>query len=132
MIRRTFDPAEVNALINDPLIRPTVGGAGELDASTLLADRRNICLMADGGGALFRWTGPGVYEGHSFFRARGREAIRLGKQFLSAMSDAADLVWGLTPAELRHVRWFNRQIGLRSLGMMETPEGEHELFEMRF
>lgn len=132
MIRRTFDTAEINELINHPDIRPTVGGEGDLDAAALLADRRNICLVDEGGGAIFAWRGPGVFEGHSFFRVRGREAIRLGKQFLSAVSDAADLVWGLTPESLRHVRWFNRQVGFRSRGMMETPDGRCELFEMRF
>jgi hypothetical protein len=98
----------------------------------LLSDRRNVCLMADGGGALFRWTGPGVFEGHSFFRARGREAISLGRAMLAQMENKADLIWGLTPWELKHVRWFNRKLGFRPLGEMKTPEGKHELFEMRF
>lgn len=132
MIERCFDADRVNELLNDPAVRPTIGGTGELDATALLSDRRNICLVDEGGGALFRWTGPGVFEGHSFFRVRGREAIRLGRQMLSAMGDTADLVWGATPESLRHVRWFNRQIGFRSLGMIETPEGVCELFEMRF
>ena len=132
MIRRTFDAGEVNELLNDPAVRPTIGGEGELDAATLLADRRNVCLMADGGGALFRWSGPGVYEGHSFFRVRGREAVALGKGLCHAMEGYADLLWGLTPVHLRHVRWFNRKIGFRSLGVKATPEGDCELFEMRF
>lgn len=132
MISRCFEADQVNELINAPEVRSTIGGEGPLDATELLADARNICLMAQGGGALFRWTGPRVFEGHSFFRARGRDAISLGCELLAQMSEHADLIWGLTPAGLRHVRWFNRQIGMRSLGMMTTPEGEHELFEMRF
>lgn len=133
MIRRCLDAGTVNDLLNDPAIRPTIGGDGPLDAATLLADERNICLLDDGGGALFRWTGPRVFEGHSFFRARGREAISLGRALLAAMRDQADLVWGLTPEELKHVRWFNRKLGFRSLGMMQTPDlGACELFEMRF
>lgn len=132
MIERCFDADRIDEYLNDPAIRPTIGGSGPLSADTLLADHRNICLVGDGGGAIFAWRGPGVYEGHSFFRVRGREAIRLGKAILSAMSDMADLVWGLTPEGLRHVRWFNRQLGFRSLGMMDAPEGRCELFEMRF
>lgn len=132
MIHETRDADILNELINDPAIRPTVGGEGPLDVSFLLSDPRNIALIDEGGGALFRWTGPRIFEGHSFFRARGRTAISLGSDMLAHMAGRADLIWGLTPAELRHVRWFNRKIGMRSLGMMTTPEGEHELFEMRF
>lgn len=132
MIARCFDAEAVNDLINDPAIRPTVGGDGVLDAATLLADRRNVCFMAEGGGAMFRWTGPGVFEGHSFFRVKGREAISLGRAIISHMEGRADLIWGLTPEHLKHVRWFNRKIGFKSLGLMFTPEGPHELFEMRF
>lgn len=132
MISRCFDAETVNDLINDPTIRPTIGGEGALDAAKLLDDVRNICLMADGGGALFRWSGPGVFEGHSFFRVRGREAISLGRAILAQMQDHASLIYGLTPWELKNVRWFNRRIGFASLGEMTTPEGRHELFEMRF
>lgn len=129
MIYRTFDPSEVNRLINLPEVRTDLGGQGQLDAAALVTDRRNICLMSQGGGAIFAWRGPGVYEGHSFFRVRGREAIALGKAILSKMDGVH--VWGLTPQRLRHVRWFNRQIGFVSLGMMDTPEGPCELFEKR-
>jgi hypothetical protein len=131
LIRATAEDADkINALLNDPLIRPTIGGEGELDASDLLADRRNICLFDERGGALFRWSGPGVYEGHSFFRVRAREAIEIGKHILSLID--CEKVWGATPLHLKHVRWFNRQLGFRSLGEIDTPEGRCELFEMRF
>ncbi len=40
----------------------------------------------------------------------------------------AKMIWGLTPTEYKNVRWFNRQIGFSSLGVMETPEGLRELF----
>ena len=129
---RTTDAALVNALLNDPLIRPTIGGDGVLDASLLLNDARNVCLMGDGGAAMFAWRGPGIFEGHSFFRVRGREAIMLGKSLLGSMFKdyGARMVWGLTPANLRHVRWFNRRLGFRSHGVMATPEGPCELFVM--
>lgn len=130
MIHRTYDADIVNDFLNDPAIRPTIGGDGVLDATVLLADRRNVCFVSDGGGALFRWTGPGVFEGHSFFRARGREALSLGRAIISKMR--CDLIWGQTPEQLKHVRWFNRQLGFRSLGLIDTPEGRCELFEMRF
>lgn len=130
-MKRTADPSEVNALLNDPAIRPTIGGHGFLDAASLLADDRNYCVICDDGGALFRWSGPGIYEGHSFFRVRGKQAIHLGRNVLQCMM-WADMIYGLTPKELRHVRWFNRKLGFQSKGMMMTPDGECELFEMRF
>jgi hypothetical protein len=126
------DATEINLLLNDPAIRPTIGGEGELDCTKLLSDERNICLLAENGGALFAWHGPGVFEGHSFFRARGREALRLGARMLDAIfASHAEMIWGLTPEENRAARWFNRQLGFRSLGMMRTPDGLCELFEMR-
>jgi hypothetical protein len=121
---------QINQLLNDPLIRPTIGGEGVLDCTTLLSDPRNICLFDDDGGALFRWSGPGIYEGHSFFRVRGREAIRKGRDILSAIE--AEKIWGATPIALKAARWFNRQVGFQSLGEIDTPEGRCELFEMRF
>lgn len=126
MIERTFSPEIINALMNDPTVRPTIGGKGKLDATTLLCDPRNICLIADGGGAMFAWRGPGVYEGHSFFLVRGRDAIALGRAIMDQM--VGNMVWGLTPEHLPHVRWFNRQIGFVSHGFMDTPEGRCELF----
>lgn len=129
LIQRIFDPEPVNCLINRPEIRPTVGGAGYLDCTALLADRRNVCLMAGDNGALFAWRGPGIFEGHSFFTARGREAISLGRAMLAKMlATHARMIWGLTPVANRRARIFNRWIGMRSLGVMETPEGDCELF----
>lgn len=121
MIRREFDPDKVNAFLNE----------GE-DATVLLNDSRNICLLDEGGGAMFAWRGPRIYEGHTFFNLRGRAAIDLGTQILEQMTEFADLIWGATPVGLRHVRWFNRKIGFRSLGLMEAPEGTCELFEKRY
>lgn len=126
------DSSSVAELLNDPLIRPTIGGEGELDPSILLSDERNVCLFDGRGGALFAWRGPGIYEGHSFFRVRGREAIILGFKILDNMFDhhGARMIWGLTPSDNRPARWFNRQLGFASHGEMTTPEGLCELFVM--
>ena len=121
MIWRSFDAEEVNQFLN----------SGE-DASILLKDHRNICLLSEQGGAMFAWRGPRIFEGHTFFKARGRDAIFLGNSILNEMAEFADLIWGATPIHLKHVRWFNRKIGFLSLGEIETPEGLHELFEKRY
>lgn len=125
------DVAAVAELLNDPLIRPTIGGEGELDPTSLIADSRNVCLFNEAGGALFAWRGPGIYEGHSFFRARGRDALKMGATMLGIMFEGgARMIWGATPPENRPARWFNRQLGFRSMGLIATPEGERELFVM--
>lgn len=120
------DINEIAELLNDPLIRPTIGGEGKLDPTPLLIDPRNICLFDERGGAMFAWRGPGIYEGHSFFKVRGRDALKLGREIISMVP--FKLIWGLTPLDNKPARWFNRQLGFSSLGEMETPEGRRELF----
>lgn len=131
MIERTFCADRVNAIVNSPSVRPTVGGEGFVDCSQLIADRRNVFLISGDDGACFIWKGPRVFEAHSFFVSRGRAAIDMGKAMLEWIGDCSDLVWAATPLELRAARWFNRQIGLKSLGEIETPDGPCELFEKR-
>jgi hypothetical protein len=58
---------------------------------------------------------------------RGREAIRAGCEILAKMADAR-MIWGLTPEGNKAARWFNRQVGFKSLGLSDTPEGRCELF----
>jgi hypothetical protein len=133
MIRRAYDASQVDHILNDPAVRPTIGGRGVLSVYDLIEDERNIFLVDGDNGACFAWRGPGVYEAHVFFTTRGREAIVLGKEMLESVSGKANLVWGATPLKLRHARWFNRQIGMQSLGFIDTPDaGRCELFEKRF
>lgn len=77
---RSFDAADINPILNDPEILPsiTVPGIDHLDAAPLLADPRNVLLMAEGGGVLFCQLEPGVYEVHTNFQKafRGRHAVR--------------------------------------------------------
>lgn len=131
---RSFDAGQLNDLLNNPAIRPTLGGEGALDGSALLADRRNVCLIADGGGAMFAWRGPGVFEIHVFLFARGRAAIDLICAMLSRMAAnyGARHIWALIPMASRNVRWCARQCGMKSLGPLTSPDGEQELFDMRF
>jgi hypothetical protein len=123
------DIAEINELLNHPAIRPTIGGDGHLDAARLIADGRNRFYLDERGCAAFLWRGPGIYEGHSALLVRGREALKAGRETLALMSDAR-MIWGLTSTSpaMKHVRWFNRQLGFRSHGMQDTPDGPCELF----
>jgi len=81
-IHRTFDPAEVNPILNDPSVFPLISfpGQGPMDATTLLADARNVALATDGGVILFSpdpdWA-SGIYNVHTNFLGdcRGEYAL---------------------------------------------------------
>lgn len=99
------------------------------DLTALVTDKRNVCLTNGKDIAIFAFRGPGIFEGHLHFVSRGREAIKVGKAMLSEMSGCR-MIWGPTPVCLKNVRWFQRQLGFVSHGIMDTPEGECELFVM--
>lgn len=126
------DSAEIAELINHPTIRPHCGGDGKsyADPAEILADQHSVLLFDEGGGQFFHWKGPGIFEAHSFYLVRGREAIERGREAVARMFSefGAEKVWRATPIENRRARWFNRQLGFRSLGEIELY-GPCELFE---
>jgi hypothetical protein len=101
----------------------------DMDPTALLSDERNRFYFDERGGAIFAWRGPGIFEGHSFFRANARDAIRAGREILDEMRDAR-MIWGLTPESNAPARKLNRLLGFKSLGMSDTPTGRCELFVM--
>ena len=133
------DAAQVFKIVNHPTVRPTIGpGEEDFDPTELISDDKNILLFDDGGGQLFHWRGPGIYEAHSFYIVRGREALDLGREAIRRMFEeyGAEKLWRAPPVENRPARWFNRQLGFKSLGIVQMPEyyspsGRCELFEMR-
>src|SRR6202035_719497 len=70
LVRRSFDPAEINPTINDPDIFPclSIPGIDHLDIAPVLADQRNVLLLSDNGGILFCWLEPCIYEVHTALR----------------------------------------------------------------
>jgi len=133
------DASYVSAIINHPTVRPTVGpGDDDVDLTDLIADQNNIILFDEGGGQLFHWKGPGIYEAHSFYLVRGRAALRRGREAIRLMFEeyGAEKLWRAPPIENRAARWFNRQLGFQSLGIVQMTEGYSEtgvceLFEMK-
>lgn len=129
------DAPALATIINDPTIRPHIGGGeGFLDPSALLEDCNTVCLFDEGGGQLFQWRGPGIYEAHSFYLVRGRAALDRGAEAIRRMfaDHGAEMVWRATPLSNRAARWFNRKLGFRSRGEIEVPHyGRCELFELR-
>lgn len=95
---REFSAERLNHVANHPDVRPWVGGgSGALDLTPLVADQRNMLLMGQGGGVLFQFLDPGLYEAHTQFlpEARGKEAVLAVKDALRWMftrSDAIEIV----------------------------------------
>lgn len=83
MIRRTMDAKAINALVNDPTIRPYVGGEGELDLTDVVHNPANYVLEAEGGAWILGLLMPGTYELHTCFRPEGR-----GKGYFAAAREA--------------------------------------------
>lgn len=81
MIRRSFDAAEINCILNDPSVFEAIklpGMKPEIDVSGILKDPRNVLLMGEGGGIIFAQVEPGIYDVHTAFLEsyRGRNALK--------------------------------------------------------
>jgi hypothetical protein len=77
LVRRSFDPAPFNTILNDPAVYPFVArrGSGTMDVTPLVDDPNNILLMAEGGGMIFHCQEPGIYEVHTAFLKPDREKL---------------------------------------------------------
>ena len=114
----------VEAIESSPLNRGLRG-------SDWLASEGNIPINFENGDiALFDYEGDGSYSLHFFFKSRGKDAVRNGKEALRIMFEdhGAELIFGLTPMHLRHAQMFSRLIGGKSAGIRQTPDGPCELF----
>jgi hypothetical protein len=100
LVVRSFDAVEINKVYNDPSVFPLVAtpDSGPIDATPLVADQRNVLLMAEGGGVFFAWQEPGVYEVHTAFldANRGRPAIKASLQAYRWMFTHTDCMELLT------------------------------------
>jgi len=94
-------------------------------------DPKNICVVEGDNVALFDYKSPGTYWGHYFYKsAKGREAIKLSGLILKHIFHKYPIktLLGLTPEVNKPARWLSRQIGMNSLGLVETLNGQCELF----
>lgn len=94
---REFSAERINRVVSHPDVRPWVGGVGTLDLTPLVTDFRNVLLMGQGGGVLFQWLEPGLYEAHTQFLPdhRGTEAVQNVKdalRWLFTRTDAVEIV----------------------------------------
>jgi hypothetical protein len=93
----------------------------------------NIMWEEDGSIGLATFEYPGMYSCHWFFKVRGKEAHDLARKMLDDLfSNEAKIVRGLTSMEpkYRAVRLAARRLGMKSYGVINCPEGDHELLCM--
>lgn len=104
----------------------------DLDVDEWTADPRSLTLEApDGSLALFEWVSPGLYDGHYFFKARGKEAFDLANEVLDELpSYGVKVVRGFTPVEHKAALWMSRRLGFREMGEVPTDIGPCVLFVM--
>lgn len=97
-IRRTFNPALLNSVVNHPGVRPWLGNAeaGEIDVSAVIANPTNYALVTEHGGWLVVNLDAGLYEVHSQFLPEGRtnivEPMRDAIHFMFTATDCIELV----------------------------------------
>ena len=133
---RTFDPTVLNRIANHPEVKPYFGHEeGEIffDECASLPDDYVLLDNGKDAGAIFEWTGPGIWQGHylSLPVCRGRAALAEFSRMIDWMfeHEGARLIWGQTPEANRAARWVNRQLGMVSQGFrVHHASGLCELF----
>lgn len=98
MIRRTMDATLLNAVMNDPSVRPhVVADDGLVDVASLVEDPNNYALVTEFGGFLLIRHEPGVYEVHTQFLPEGRgkyavQAMREGFRYMFIHTDCLEII----------------------------------------
>lgn len=112
-MRRSFDPAPFNRILNDPSVRPWMGrGIGPLDLTATVRNPDNICLLTacGEGGYLLERAQPGLYIAHTLAlpSARGKpmlELMRDGFAHLFLEADAVEVTSFVPDGNRAAERW---------------------------
>lgn len=130
------DVAFINAVINDPTVRPFVGPMelGELDLSDAVSRPEHLCLMGVHGGFLLAWSAPGVREVHTFIlpAGRGAWAKQARAEMIAHCKASGDtMLWTKIPLDQPHVKRFAVDGGMRATGqMIETFGVPYAVYKM--
>lgn len=114
-----MDARHLNAVANDPDVRPLLGGEGSLDLTEVMADPRNVALQNEHGGFLFLKQDDGRYELHTMFRRSGRgrallDAAAFAARYLFTTTDCTEIVTRC-PEPNRAADFMVRRCGFRPL-----------------
>jgi hypothetical protein len=114
LIRRSFDAADINPILNDPRVFESIKlpgmAAGEIEASAIVANPFNVLLMAEGGGIIFAQSEPGIYDVHTAFLKPKRKEERSGPHIRNVCLAAYRWMFLSTDAMILQTRMpaFNR------------------------
>lgn len=102
------------------------------DLETWFESPDNVMLVDGDSVGLGTLEYPGLYNIHWFYTVRGRQALNLGRDMIRYLFEHKDAkaVRGWIRTDLRASLWAARQIGLKSLGVIEDHKGRNELFFM--
>jgi len=122
-----------NCELIEPAVKLFLGDNHLIDLNNWINQPTNIVLVNENGDlALFEKQG--TWQGHYYFKSRGKKAIEAGKNFLDEIFNLCydiKILTGLTPLTNLKARWFNRQIGLKSQGVIIINKEPFELFTIR-
>jgi len=125
-MHRTFDAAFLNAVANDPEVRPFLGGNEEIDLSIVAADPTNFVLIGDRGGFVLTPVSAGQYEVHSLFLPNsGTKPVSCMKAAQDWMFTRTDCtaIWSKVPKSNRAAK------GLALIGKLGCVfERDHQMF----
>jgi hypothetical protein len=93
---RALDPEPINAIANDPGVRPWLGGKDPLDLTAVVSNPENVTLLTDcvKGAYVLVKHHPGLYEAHSMAlpEARGKPMLTLMREGLRFLFTATDCI----------------------------------------
>ncbi len=101
------------------------------DVEDWFSKPENYALIEGENIAFGEYKSPGIYWVHfCYHTARGRQAIELTKDFLQEFYKEAPVKTsiGLIHKDNKKARWLIRQVGFTSIGMIDTKNGECEMF----
>jgi hypothetical protein len=124
---RTFDTSLINGLVNDPAIRPFVGGDGasKLDLTEAIANEDNHFVAGDHGAFAFTWSSPGSYEVHTFILPSGRGTWSRGFALAARdyMAQFAKQLWTRVPVGAANIAAFTEDAGFSRCGSQTLDIG---------
>ena len=118
LLHLSRDANEINAVVNDPDVRPYAGAPelGPLDFTQAVADPENWFLTGEFGGFAFIPEADGEREVHAFFmpEGRGRWASQASREAIAYLADhGVSRLIARVADDRRDLALFARRAGMR-------------------
>lgn len=119
MLWREFHPDRINAVLNDPHVRPDIAESvsGVVDIAAAVENPQNVLLMGEFGGCFFVKLFGGIFEVHTQTTTQGRGAwvadfARAAGDWMYTQTDAFEIVTRI-PAHHRAAKALAIHAGMR-------------------